>query len=522
VASRLVRNRRREQKIARAAARIDSAAPEPASTKNGSPVPPSPFAAQEESALVAWNTEGPLPAEDEARIDAARARVLAFAKDQALLDWLDSPEDCRCGCPTCLRGAHLLCSRCKALPLSMINETTLESAWDSAERLLVERGVDVEATLSRAARNTELAADSQGQGNNTETCPSGAGSDGEMPPSPGEISKGGDALEPDGDPDGPVYEPAPLVRVTGGALDQIAELRKGFLESKGENTRRAYEDDFRRVAVWFGRECIDEVLIDLFSRTGKQSSAAVRECLERMEEDGGLSPATCRRTLTALRGVFGFAQEGGIITWRLTTSAPHGAFGQTLHERIVNEQVENYLEEEPDAGAALVDCLKRVRKNKIPAWFVDFVVQRYRGELDIYDAYALLELHGKWLQKRLAFAHIFVGARAAGNKEQELNTQRLKSLPAPFTGSVSGSLHDDCDGGIRWEKPAPFFLFCEGCSGCERCRLLVAPDSARLEVGTTSSSRTLVHFVEYPFLARWPYGHESVFLAYQKKGDDHG
>ncbi len=43
-------------------------------------------------AKEAWDSETPLTELDEARIDAARARVLAFAKDCALLDWLDAPE----------------------------------------------------------------------------------------------------------------------------------------------------------------------------------------------------------------------------------------------------------------------------------------------------------------------------------------------------------------------------------------------------------------------------------------------
>jgi integrase/recombinase XerC len=47
----------------------------------------------EQQALEAWNDDSiELSAEDEQHIDAARVRVLAFAKDQALLDWLDEPE----------------------------------------------------------------------------------------------------------------------------------------------------------------------------------------------------------------------------------------------------------------------------------------------------------------------------------------------------------------------------------------------------------------------------------------------
>lgn len=47
----------------------------------------------EQQALEAWNDDSiELSTSDEQHLDSARARVLAFAKDQALLDWLDAPE----------------------------------------------------------------------------------------------------------------------------------------------------------------------------------------------------------------------------------------------------------------------------------------------------------------------------------------------------------------------------------------------------------------------------------------------
>lgn len=450
--------------MARARSESSAVEPAPPSSKNGVPEPVAAFSVKEAPTLPS----APSP------LVAARRR----SRDDALLDWLDEPE-------SPLGDDWAIVEDNRPL-LAWLDEPEIRPAQCSEEPTSVD-----------ALEVTDIAGRARADGR-PETGGKGEHAGDSWPSAPVEV------LE------------APLVGVTGGAL-RASELRTAFLKSKNENTRRAYEDDFRRVAVWFDRDG-DELFDDLLSRTGEETSEAVRDCIERMEVDGLLSPATCRRTLTALRGFFNFAQAQGVINWRLTTSAPYGAFGETLHERVIRDQVEEYLEKETDAGRALVDTLKKVRRNEIPRWFVDFVVQRYRGELDIYDAFALLELHSRWLARCLGFAHIEVGKRPASNREQELNTRRLKMLPFPFEGSVSGSLHDDYDGSIRWSEPIIFSFFCdENCAGCERCRISVQPDSAILEVGTTASSRTLVHFVERVFLARWPYNHETVYVAYRRR-----
>lgn len=191
-------------------------------------------------ARVAFDTEGPLPAEDEARIDAARARVLAFAKDQALLDWLDEPE--------------------------------LERAWESAERVLEKAGENPTEVLERAGQNIVLAT--------------------------------GGALAPE-------LEPV--------AFDARSVIDH-FLTNLAPDTKLAYRSDLEQFAEWCGSSTEAAVAVLLAQGAGPANAAALR-WLGAMR-DAGLSTATRRRRLAALKSVVRAARMLGAVQWSIEVRGP--------------------------------------------------------------------------------------------------------------------------------------------------------------------------------------------------------
>lgn len=309
----------------------------------------------DEELTVAWETEGPVEAHEQEHLDAARARVLAFAKDQALLDWLDEPE--------------------------------LERAWDSATRLLEQRGERVEEVVERAARNIDaarseqmigdlerstgankiidgttsppssgtvhgvgdvlgvtdlsLAADSQGHGatpgfvagaggggSDANVGPSGALQSNHVGASSGEVLEGGDANARDRDTRTTVHEPAPLVRVTGGALGPLEQNRfdptqlvEHFYASLSEQTRAGYSFDLGKFAEWRsiarGLDVTTGAAVaELVAGGPGRANQQVLEWMTRMREQG-LSPATRNRRLAAVKSVLRFARLVGSITWTI-------------------------------------------------------------------------------------------------------------------------------------------------------------------------------------------------------------
>lgn len=307
-----------------AAARIDSAAPEPAPTKNGSSEPPAAFAAQEAptkpsvpsplnlrspadlerlranefdaACRAAWDDDSiELTEADLARIDVARARALAFAKDQALLDWLDEPE----------------------------LELATDSQGHGATRLF---GV---APTPAGGGATDVAWLRPALQSSPTSAP------------PGEISRGGDVDAKDRDPRNGLHEPAPLVRVTGGALDADApkqsygpeEVFKRFLMNRSDDTLKAYKADVDAFAAWLGVSS-DDAVGRLLGHGLGPANALVIEWLDSMRE---LAPATRKRRLSALRSVVRMARRLGAVEWSLDVDSPKAeayrdTAGPTEHE----------------------------------------------------------------------------------------------------------------------------------------------------------------------------------------------
>lgn len=160
---------------------------------------------------------------------------------------------------------------------------------------------------------------------------------------------------------------------------------------------------------------------------------------------------------------------------------------QTLHERALIEVVCNAMRISEWRGT-LGSVASAARSGEYPQWFVDFVCQRARGSFDSLDAYVLGSILARYRRGELLFTKIQLGSTPLADREREANQALLRALPAPFTALVEPDA--DGDGLLMWSK-----------------------ESVALEIGTTASSRTLMHLEFRQGLARWPYGSDSIILA---------
>jgi len=120
----------------------------------------------------------------------------------------------------------------------------------------------------------------------------------------------------------------------------------------------------------------------------------------------------------------------------------------------------------------------------------------------------------------VAVTEVEVGEEPHPDRERRANAKALASLPEPFTASVNPG-HDG-DGEVAWPEPIrvaaalPDLVERRHADGRVTTRSLhyMLPSGwAPLEIGSTLPSRTWLHLVTYRrTVARWPYGHHSLYV----------
>jgi len=242
----------------------------------------------EQQVLEAWNDDSiEFSSEDEQHIDAARARVLALVKDQALLDWLDDSE---------IRPAQ--CSG-EPTPIAALELTDIIGR-------------------ARAGGRPETG----GKGMHAGDSWSGA---------PVESMKEGDAdvrsaaRHDNAEPGQSAQASAPLVRVTGGALADVEQQQYGpdevfrrFLMNRADGTLKAYKADLDTFAAWL-RVSSDDAVGRLLGHGAAAANALAIEWLDSM---ASLAPSTRKRRLSALRSIVRMARRLGAVDWALDVDSP--------------------------------------------------------------------------------------------------------------------------------------------------------------------------------------------------------
>jgi len=170
----------------------------------------------------------------------------------------------------------------------------------------------------------------------------------------------------------------------------------------------------------------------------------------------------------------------------------HEAWSATVDERVAAE---------PGAFAIYVDLRRHMTAGKFEP-YVDIVTQHERGGYDLYDAYTFGQVHAHIATGEIHVKRIDLGSMPSADAASEINNSKLSKLPAPFKARFRGG-NGDCDGTLEWGA-----TFQTGDVRWE------PHSSVPLEVGLTRPATTWRHLCGERFLARWPYGHTSIWLLW--------
>jgi hypothetical protein len=127
------------------------------------------------------------------------------------------------------------------------------------------------------------------------------------------------------------------------------------------------------------------------------------------------------------------------------------------------------------------------------------VTQPWRGSFNLYEAYAFGQIYAGLRTGEITLTPILLGADPDGDDQLEKNQAKLARLESPFKAVLRKGRGDD-DGEFSWTES--IFL------GDTELPSQRVP----LEIGYTRPLTTLWHLHHERGLARWPYGHDRVWL----------
>lgn len=153
---------------------------------------------------------------------------------------------------------------------------------------------------------------------------------------------------------------------------------------------------------------------------------------------------------------------------------------------------------EPGALEVYANLRRRMRAGDFKP-IVDVVTQRWRGTYDLYVAYGFGQIYAGICARRITITPISLNATPSEDAPIEKNQAKLAGLPSPFKATLRPGKEDD-DGNLAWDET--IFIG----------EHTLDPKSVPLEVGYTRPLTTLWHLHHERGLARWPYGHEKLWL----------
>ncbi len=184
----------------------------------------------------------------------------------------------------------------------------------------------------------------------------------------------------------------------------------------------------------------------------------------------------------------------------------------TFHINAVRVVADQWCED-PKVEEGLSEILLRMKARHYPEYLLDSLVQFSWGDYDIYDAFCYAKLVSMLDEGEIAVAFAEVLGIPGPDRDRERNQKKLDGIAGPFRATFLGG-HGDCDGELTWQGEAGFMLT----QGKETSPVYLQSDcTIPLEVGTTSASRSLLHLVNSPGLARWPYGYDRCYIFYRVK-----
>ena len=156
------------------------------------------------------------------------------------------------------------------------------------------------------------------------------------------------------------------------------------------------------------------------------------------------------------------------------------------------------------------DYFQRLSRGFYKQWYVDMIMQTsYQSPIDIYQAAHFANIHAAIFSGKVFYTTIApTQTTPYGDAEIGLNNQALMNLTHPFEAQFKGGPGIG-DGTLQWSEP----IILDGTyDGDALPPKSIAPGWAMLEVGYTKPTTTLYHLARSRRLARWPYGHNAIYL----------
>ncbi|SNY70803.1 hypothetical protein SAMN05421748_13859 [Paractinoplanes atraurantiacus] len=135
---------------------------------------------------------------------------------------------------------------------------------------------------------------------------------------------------------------------------------------------------------------------------------------------------------------------------------------------------------------------------------IDIFGQPHRG-WDVGQLFALACLDHLLVSGRLYVAEHPLGTAPKRDKHREANQAALATYLDPDSRAAVDLMQRgaECDGLLTWKTPIP----ASGASGV----IEIPPGSAPLEIGATDATTTCLHLCRRGAVARWPYGHKTLW-----------
>lgn len=200
----------------------------------------------------------------------------------------------------------------------------------------------------------------------------------------------------------------------------------------------------------------------------------------------------------------------------------------TAHELGLSRSMDKRMIECEFLGGCVAKTRINIADGRYPDDLVNFVFQRGdRRHTSTEDAYAFAQVWAMYNNGKFSFAYVDVGREPGPDGSVAQNQTILReNLPSVFVSTVDCKLLDQ-DGSISWSVPICLTSHKEGngelCDcGCNKRFVDIASsfcqDTVPLEIGSTTSSRTLLHLAQSGGLARWPYGSNRILIGVVSDG----
>lgn len=183
--------------------------------------------------------------------------------------------------------------------------------------------------------------------------------------------------------------------------------------------------------------------------------------------------------------------------------------GSTAVDQAIEEVVSRKLED-PAWAQILTDTLRKMNSGFWDRAYLNVFLQKHRFKYDLYDAYAVANLHAMINTGRIARIIIDIAEQPIADRHiDEMNAILQNHMSPPFAALFSGGNYDG-DGNIEWTDEVVAQVSKVNDDHTAHFYVRVPPRKISLEVGSTTGAKTLWQIQSERGLARWPYGSNEI------------